>query len=166
MSRLDRILEQYSAYYDVTRIDGDGCPAATAVFHSRGEKYLLTRSVNMWSVEDHEYVFFFTVGDLDGSVYEKCMDISLSKGMEMVHPSSEHRSSTITTIVICDSISQSVAKEIKRHSHHRSFRMTLDGWMDHRVVAVPPLPDGIVSDRFGREVAESIRRGVGNSDST
>lgn len=164
MSRLDRILDQYSAYYDVARVEGDGRPAATAVFHSRGERYLLTRSVNMWAVEDHEYVFFFTVGDLDEAAYESCIDISLSEGMDMIHPSNEHRSSTITTIIICDSVSQSVAKEIKRHSHHRSFRMTLDGWMDHRVVAVPPSPADMVSDRLGREVAESIRRGVGNSD--
>ena len=164
MSRLDRILEQYSAYYDVTRIGGDGRPAAVAVFHSRGERYLLTRTVNMWAVEDHEYVFFFSVDGLDDSTYRNCMDISLSRGMEMIHPSSEHRSSTITSIIICDSISQSVTKEIKRHSHHRSFRMILDGWMDHRVVAVPKLSDGIVSDRFGREVAETIRRSVGNSD--
>lgn len=163
MSRLDRILEPYSAYYDVTRMDRDGGPAAIAQFHSRGEKYLLTRSINMWSMEDHEYVFFFTVGDLDDAVYGSCMDISLSEGMFMIHPSSEHRSSTITTIIICDSISQSVTKKIKRHNHHRSFKMTLNGWMDHRVVAVSASGE-VVSDRLGREISENIRRSAGNSD--
>lgn len=163
MSRLDRILEPYSAYYDVTRTDREGGPAAIAQFHSRGEKYLLTRSINMWSMEDHEYVFFFTVGDLDDTTYGSCMDISLSEGMSMIHPSSEHRSSTITTIIICDSVSQSVTKEIKRHRHHRSFKMTLNGWMDHRVVAVPASGE-VVSDRLGREISENIRRSAGNSD--
>ena len=53
--RVDRLLETYSVYYDVETCE-EGDLVAKACFHSRGEKYLLTRSVNLWSVEDNEYV--------------------------------------------------------------------------------------------------------------
>lgn len=51
--RVDRLLQSYSAYYDVEECDERDL-VAKARFHSRGEKYLLTRSVNLWSVEDNE----------------------------------------------------------------------------------------------------------------
>ena len=62
--RVDRLLQSYSAYYDVEECDERDL-VAKARFHSRGEKYLLTRGVNLWSVEDHEYVFFFEGTSLD-----------------------------------------------------------------------------------------------------
>ena len=90
--RVDRLLQSYSAYYDVEECDEQGL-VAKARFHSRGEKYLLTRSVNLWSVEDNEYVFIYAGDHLDPEGLEHAIQMSSETGMSMIKPSSEHRSS-------------------------------------------------------------------------
>lgn len=63
---VERLLGSYSAYYDIVPI-GRGDLVARCDFHFRGEKYLLTRGVNLWSEEDHEYVYVFSGGRLDAA---------------------------------------------------------------------------------------------------
>lgn len=163
-SVIGRLEKSFSSYYDVERIDDGTELRMVASFHSRGESYLLTRSVNLWSVEDHEYVYVFSVGVLDEETFDRCMASSLRDGTDRIHTSTEHRSSTITSIFICDSISHLITKKIKRHTYHRNFKMTLHGWMDHRVAAFGSDTGLIVTDRLGRDLAEIISRSVGNSD--
>lgn len=95
--RVDRLLQSYSAYYDVEECDERDL-VAKARFHSRGEKYLLTRSVNLWSVEDNEYVFIYAGDHLDPEGLEHAIQMSSETGMSMIKPSSEHRSSMLSSI--------------------------------------------------------------------
>ena len=77
---VDRLTRSYSGYYDVSPCD-EGDLVARAEFHSRGEKYLLVRGVNLWSVEDHEYVYVFAGDKLDGETLEHALQVSIDKGM-------------------------------------------------------------------------------------
>lgn len=78
--RVDRLLETYSVYYDVETCE-EGDLVAKACFHSRGEKYLLTRSVNLWSVEDNEYVFVYAGDRLDPDGLEHAIKTSSETGL-------------------------------------------------------------------------------------
>ncbi len=157
---VDSVLRSYSVYYDVEECD-EGDLVARAGFHSRGEKYLLTRSVNLWSVEDHEYVFIYAGDVLVPDVMEREIQTSSETGLSMIKPISEHRSSMITTILIYRKIDERCANFIKRYREHRDFGLMLRGWMDHRVVALETSTSTIVFNRAGRDVAGNLGSMVG-----
>ena len=152
---VDRLLRAYSAYYDVERCH-DGNLVAKAFFHSRGEKYLLTRSINLWSVEDNEYVFVYAGDTLVPDNLERAIKMSSEKGMSMIKPNSEHRSSMITTILIFTTIDKCCTKLIRTYREHRDFGFMLKGWMDHRVAALETSNLTVVSNRAGRDVAKNL----------
>ncbi|MBQ7405104.1 MAG: hypothetical protein IJV90_01640 [Candidatus Methanomethylophilaceae archaeon] len=52
---LERLKDSYRHYYDIH--DDDGW-SFRAEFHSRSGGYILTKSAEMWSAEDHEYAYF------------------------------------------------------------------------------------------------------------
>ena len=152
---VDRLLQSYSTYYDIKTCD-DRDLIAKAFFHSRGEKYLLTRSVNLWSVEDNEYVFFYAGDHLDPEGLERAIRMSSDMGMKMIEPGPEHRSSMITTILIFGTMDGNCVESIKKFREHRNFGFMLRGWMDHRVAALETSTSTIVSNRAGRDVAKNL----------
>lgn len=154
---VDRMLGSYSAYYDIEDVS-EGDLVARMEFHFRGEQYMLTRRVNLWSEEDHEYVYLFSGGSLDEAGLDAALSLSLDDGRSRIVPGRDHRCSTVTTLLVYDSIDDSAAKRIKYHSHHESFRLMLDGWMDHRVVAVDLSSDRILSGRRARDAVSTVRR--------
>lgn len=161
----EALLDRYAAYYDVERCS-EGDLVARAEFHSRGEKYLLTRAVNLWSVEDHEYVFFFSGGSLGRKELEHAHGLSIAEGMSRIEPSSEHRSSLITTVLIYDSIDDACVEEIKSLKLHRDFGFMLKGWMDYRIAALEASSGRSASNRAGRDVVrnlEAVSRRGGSS---
>ena len=54
---LEKVLPAYERYYNVAR-SAPAPFAATAEFHSHGEKYLLIRQAKIWDMDSHEYVYF------------------------------------------------------------------------------------------------------------
>ena len=152
---VDRLLRSYSTYYDIETCDGQDL-VARACFHSRGEKYILTRSVNLWSVEDNEYVFFYAGDHLDPEGLERAIRMSSDMGLNMIEPGPEHRSSMITTILIFGTMDGNCKRTIKSYREHRNFGFMLKGWMDHRVAALETSTSAIISNRAGRNVARNL----------
>lgn len=161
--RLERLEASLSAYYDIIPAD-EGELVMRAEFHARGEKYLVIREVNMWSAEDHDYVYVYSGGHLDGRTFDRNVSHTLEDGMARIRPGPEHRSSTLTSIMIYDSIDKCTAKTLKRYSYHRSFRMMLNGWMDHRVSAVITDSSEVVLDRRSGGLRKSLERIATDSD--
>ena len=153
---VDRLIRSYSGYYNVSPCD-EGDLVARAEFHSRGEKYLLVRSVNLWSVEDHEYVYVFAGDRLDPETFERALQMSIDEGMERINPCPEHHCSLISTIFIYGSIDKCIPKRISKYRNHRDFLFMLRGWMDHRVAALETSTGTVGSNRAGRDVAANLR---------
>lgn len=152
--RADLLLDRYSAYYDVARCD-EGDLFARAEFHSRGEKYFLVRNVNLWSVEDHEYVFFFAGERLTPQILERDRQMSIDEGMSRIRPGSNHRSSCITTVLLYDLIDDECFEAIKKIKLHRDFGFMLKGWMDYRIAAVD-VSGTTCYNRAGRDVIRNL----------
>ena len=107
-------------------------------------------------MEDNEYVFVYAGDALTRENLEHALQTSSEKGMSMIKPSSEHRSSMITTILIFTSIDECCAKLIRTYREHRDFGFMLRGWMDHRVAALETSSLKVLSNRAGRDVAKNL----------
>ncbi len=160
LGALERILDSYSAYYDV-ECSESGDFKATATFHSRGERYLLVKEINMWSEEDHEYVYFYSGERLDGPGLSEAISHSLREGNSRITPGKDHRSSSITTVLVYDTVEGDVPRVVRRYSYHRSFKLMFEGWMDHRIALVDLSKGEVTVSRRGKDVGSNLRKILG-----
>lgn len=157
---LDRLLDSYSVYFDVERIE-EGHPhslAATGYFFSRSEKYVLVKSAQLWAAESYEYLYIFDVPTLDLSAYESCRAYALEEGMKRISPHKEHMYSFITAFFICDEVTAEAKNALQKTYIHKSFKFSLHGWMEFHADAIVPGERKVYSNWDGQSSAKFIRK--------
>lgn len=156
---LDKLLDSYSVYFDVERVEDNPLPlAATGYFYSRSEKYVLVKSAQLWAAESYEYLYIFEMPSLDLDTYLKCKQYALDEGMKRIKPHREHMYSFITTLFICDEITGEAKKALKKSYIHKSFRFSLHGWMEFHADAILPGERKVYSNWDGRATAKFIKK--------
>ena len=155
---LQALLNSYEAYYDIARVD-DGAPLlATCDFHSTSERYVLTKKAKLWAAETNEYVFVFHVNELTMDSFAQCRDLALERGMEKIHPHSEHMYSHITAILLCDAAQPDALELLERYKKSVSFKLSLHGWMEYRIAAVDLSTAEVFTNRKGKELKKSLAK--------
>lgn len=151
---INALLEAYEAYFDIKRnIERENIMlAAEAIFHSRSEKYVLVQSAKLWAVETNEYAYFITKETSSAEEFRKLRDKVLEFGMKEIKPHNEHMYSYITMIYIADSIDDETTKEIEKFSCHKTFLLSLHGWMHFRLAAIDLRKNVIITNKKGREI--------------
>lgn len=156
---LERILNGYSGYFDVERISdmaADFC--ALAQFHSRSEKYVLTKNAKLWAAEAHEYVFFATADSLDAFLWQKLAHSAIKSGLERVKPHSEHMYSYISLVVLASSLEPEAKREIKRTRFRKSFKFSFHGWTELRCAVIDLDGGAVVTNFGGRDMKKHLAR--------
>lgn len=160
-AKLERILLAYTNYYDIERDrpEGDGEFIASAQFHSRSEKYVLSKKAKLWGLEQNEYVYFF-MGEADtdkiGSLIQKAIDLA----MPQIKPHSEHMYSHITLIALSDRLDDAARSAIKKARFQKSFRLSLHGWVEFRIAAVDFSDGSIISNKAGKSVRVLLEKNL------
>lgn len=150
------LLRSYETYYDIDRVN-DGSPlVATCDFHSTSERYVLVKRAKLWAAETNEYVFLFHVDELTMDSLARCRDLALKRGMEKIHPHSEHMYSHITAILLCDKAQPDALELLERYKKSASFKLSLHGWMEYRIAAVDLSTGEVFANRKGKEVKQSL----------
>lgn len=155
---LAKLNDAYTVYFDKRPVE-EGAPllAACYAFHSSDECFVLSRKIRLWRAETHEFVYVFSVPELSADVYDTCRGKALELGMGHVHPHIEHRSSFITALFVCDSMTEEAARAVRRSRHHKDFLLSLHGWMDFRVAAVDLATGAVAVNGAGRDLEKFIR---------
>ena len=152
------LLNSYEAYYDIARVEHDAPLVATCDFHSTSERYVLTKKAKLWAAETNEYVFIFHVDELTMDSFAQCRDLALDRGMEKIHPHSEHMYSHITAILLCDTAQPDALELLERYKKSASFKLSLHGWMEYRIAAVDLSTAEVFTNRKGKELKKSLGR--------
>ena len=74
---LDRLLTKFSSSFNIYmpyQIDGIEYKAY-AYFYTHQEKYVLTKSANLWSADSYEHVLFMDAEVIDEAMIEHAKDI-------------------------------------------------------------------------------------------
>ena len=147
---LSSLIDSYRSYFDI-EVRNEGTLRCIATYNSRTEGYVLTKRANLWSMRDDEYVMFHTVDVLTDDVLDTIISNDLAYSDSVIVPNRDHRSSTVTSILICGYAEPKCVRTVERYRYHRNYRFMLRGWMDHRIVLLS-LDDGCgTSNRLGRE---------------
>ena len=133
---LAKLHDAYTVYFDAVDVP-EAVPhlAACYDFHSTNECFVISKKVKLWSAETNEYVHVFSVPHLDEQTFAACREHALDLGMKKVHPHIDHKSSYITAIFLCESITEDAAKALEKTRIHKDFLFSLKGWMDFRTAA-------------------------------
>lgn len=135
---LNRLLKPYRRYFDIFEnynLFGKNIPAMAA-FHSRGEKYVLTKKAKLWGVECHEYVFFFQPEILTADTFNEIAELLKKAENEFVKPHDEHMYTHLTAIISTEKTDQEAEKMLSSFKSRKNYLLSLHGWSDIRMVMI------------------------------
>ena len=100
---------------------------------------------------------------MDADSISSILGSSLDDAMGRVEPGPVHRSSKVTTVIITQHAEDGCRDLVRGYRHHRSFRMTLHGWLDHAVILVDAGDGHVYYNKAGKDVGRMISDLVGMS---
>lgn len=161
-SMLAKLSDAYSVYFDEEPVSADAPHlAACYAFHSTDECFVLSRKVKLWRAEINEFVYVFSVPELNAEIYDSCRGKALELGMSRIRPHIEHRSSFITALFICDHVTEDASKAVRSTRAHKDFLFSFHGWMDLRAAALNLATGDVSVNRAGRELVQFLHGNLG-----
>ncbi len=152
----EKLISRFETYYDVKR-EGVTPPFdAEAVFHSHDEQFFLVRSATISEAESHEYVYFAMRELLDKELLLQLDEEAWNTGLSHVNPHKDHRNSDVTLIILAEQISEDAAALIPGLRHYKSYRFSLQGWSQYRLIAVETSSGRIVCNRQGKDLKKLV----------
>lgn len=153
----EELLEAYSGYFDIERIDGGLCKAV-ATYNNFMEKYVLTRKARLWAAHAHEFIFLFSLDHLDMTGWEKIKDYFMEQGFARMSVDNMHMYSYISPVILADSIDEEVLKLMKRFKYYKSFKLSFYGWTTVRLAALETTTGKIVTNYQGRDAGKFVNK--------
>ncbi|MCD7955790.1 MAG: hypothetical protein LUG93_08585 [Lachnospiraceae bacterium] len=153
----ERLVGRFDTYYDVHRENVTPPFDAEAEFHSHDEQFFLVRTATISEAESHEYVYFAKREMLDVNTLRLLDEKAWETGTARVKPHKDHRNSDVTLIILSENISDEAAALIPKLRHYKSYRFTLQGWSNYRLIAVEHSSGQIVCNRQGADLKKLVR---------
>ena len=154
---LSTLLKSYKRYYNV-QTEGVEAPfAAEAAFHTHDEQYFLVKSAKLSEAESHEYVFFHASESLTLQDVEQLDQLAWERGLSRVKPSSYHRNTDVTLVLLAESIAPEAAAFLKRSKHYQSYRFSFHGWSSYRAVALETSTGALTCNKRGKDLKKLFR---------
>ena len=150
------LLGVYSAYYDVEEISEEGPLKALCAYHSRESQYVLSKKVELWAAESHEYLYLWDMEQLEEKGAEEIFARVLSDGEPRVKPHSQHMSTYLTAVILYESAAPRALERLKKLKKRREFKLSLHGWMEFRIAAVDLSTGDIATNRSGKDLGKSL----------
>lgn len=153
---LNILAESYKAYYDVFPVENVGeLPLAfRADFHSRDERYWLSKDIPVWGNETNEFAYVFSAPSFDESMAAKCIEYALNEGLPRVKPHREHHYTNIKVLFVADSFDDAVIKYIKKQKFQKSYKLSLHGFTMLKTAAVDLSRSKAFPNRDGHELEQ------------
>lgn len=142
---LDRLLAKFSGSFNIYmpyQIDGIEYKAY-AYFYTHQEKYVLTKSANLWSADSYEHVLFIDAEVIDEQVLERAKSVIadyfepvlVRKGEK--YPGKNHMYSYLTVVFVGNHFLDSkLASQIKRYRFEKGYQFSIRGYSTGRMIAV------------------------------
>lgn len=154
----ERLLAIFSSHYDIEPRSGSSALKACCAFHSRDSQYVLSKKVELWAAEHHEYLYIYSIPHLDEAAVEEMFQKTLELGSPLVKPHAQHMYTYLTALVLCDQADEQALRALQKQKHRREFKLSLHGWMEFRIAAVDLSTGEIHTNRAGKPFGKDLRR--------
>ena len=155
---LERVLTAHETWFDVSRgyeyagrhFDG------YAEFSSHGESYVLVKRAKMWEVDNHEYIFFLLADALAEDELSSWVEFMKTEAINKVEPKPNHMSSCISLVILANSVSERARKLARRTRFRKTFKLSLQGWADLRLVLADLSTHRVYTNAAGKAMKATI----------
>lgn len=180
---VERLLAGYRRFYNITRFDGGIAPApeeckglregdkvpplsfpengslvAVCEYYEKAEQYFLFRTNELWSSQQEEFIFLFSLKTLTQEVFETCRDFAREEGMKLAHIGSGHMYTYITPVFVCDTAEEDAIKLLEKCRIYKSFLFSFHGWMDFHIACFETEKDKLYFNRSGRCMEKNMKK--------
>ncbi|MBO7420478.1 MAG: hypothetical protein J6U06_05100 [Spirochaetaceae bacterium] len=149
---LSKLLLAYKRYYNITQDESVQPFSALAEFHSHNEQFFLVKAAKVADIDSNEYVFFALQDELTVESLIKLDGLAWETGLSKVIPSSIHRNSDVSLIIIADKISDEAKNAIKKIRHYKSYRFSFWGWSNYSLIAFDMSAKSLAFNRRGKDL--------------
>lgn len=165
---LDRLLVRYAGTFDLYtpyQIGGRTFPAY-GYFYSHVEKFVLTRSANMWSSDSYEHILFLPMEEVTATDVAQMKQLLLEevepklvlKGEELPPPN--HMYSYMSVILISEKKpSKDTIKAVKKLSYDKGYMMNMRGFSQAQICLVS-IEDEKVYHNFAAHGKKKTLKGI------
>lgn len=153
---LEQILRSFERYYNVRTEDVVSPFVAEAEFHVHSEQYFLVKAAHVANIDSNEYVFFADEESLDAETLSLLAEKAWQEGLSRVHPYSGHRNSDVTLIVVSNHIDEAAFKCAKKMRKYKSYKYSLCGWSNFRVMVYEASSARAVTNRHGADLQKLV----------
>lgn len=156
---IDRLLDSYSAYYNVNKFDDEqDLITARCDFFEHSKQYVLMEKAELWSANSEEFLYIIDVPHLTKEIFEEYRDKVLEDGKSRMHIGPGHMYTFITPVFITDEADEDAKKALKKCRIYKSFHFSLHGWMDYRTALLEVNHDSLCSNYSGKSVMKILKK--------
>ncbi len=154
----ERILNNYAVSYDIEKMDSkENHCIYTGDFHVHSENYVMVRSAQLFAMDTFDHLFVYSFDNLTAMDVKALAEDAYQKGFKKIKPNKIHRSSYITALIYCDTCDAEAIKAVKRFRRRKSFKFSLEGWMEVHVVCIEFGKDKIYHNGDGRNTGKFLK---------
>lgn len=155
------LANKYTALFDVYRDEklDQFSLAFFAIYHRRDERYMLSKKIKVYGVENQQIVFTLICDGLtlnDIHEFQETIEKNITK---YIPEKDEHMSTVVLGIVITDqNVDKKVIKEVKSYRKLKFIKFGLHGWVDMYSVLINLKDRTIYVHPKGKSFVESIEK--------
>ena len=154
---LEKIIESFRRYYDVSTENVDLPFAAKAVFKSHNEQYFLVKAAKVADIDSNESVFFYDADSahnemLTPDFIHELAQTAWQRGLENFKPYYGHRNTDVSLVITAEKISEEVFNSVKKIHFYKSYKLGFFGWSSFRILAFESSTGCTATNRRGTDL--------------
>jgi hypothetical protein len=131
---INEIINKYVIFFDVDRKDKIGkTPLAfSALYKRRDEKYLITKTIKVWGIENQQCVFVATQEEPLKEEYIQQFEKDIRENInQYVGQHKEHMSTIFLGVVVTDQpVTEAFIKGVRKYRKVKFIKYGLHGWAE------------------------------------
>jgi len=153
---IEVLKDSYSAYYNIIdEVEECGLPLAfEAVYHSRDERYWLSKKITVWANETNEYAYIFEAESFDAELADKCVEYAIADMLPKVKPHKEHQFTNVKVLLVCDGADKELCTYMKKKAFTKSYNHSLHGFTTLHAAVVDVTAQKAYPNKAGHELAK------------
>ena len=149
---LDKLLLSYKRYYNITQDDSVLPFNALAELHSHNEQFFLVKAAKVADIDSNEYIYFSLQDELTPETAASLDKLAWKTGTSKVTPSSAHRNTDVSLIILADKITEEAKNTIKKLKHYKSYKFSFWGWSNYSLIAFDMSDKSFAYNRRGKDL--------------
>ena len=152
------LLDAFASNYDIQPTEDPQGLRAICTYHSRQAQYVLVKKAELWAAESHEYLYLWSLEQLEEGDLEEIFRRVLEDGEPRIRPHAQHMYTYLTALILYDRTDPQTLARLTKLKRRREYKLSLHGWMEFRIAAVDVSTGEITVNRSGRSMIKELRR--------